>query len=55
MFLLNVILLLGMMNQRGPQAPLLDVYLAMEARRKGKTVDSLETADIYCEVSLNFI
>ncbi|UJR22822.1 hypothetical protein I4U23_025852 [Adineta vaga] len=39
----------GMMNQRGPQAPLLDVYLAMEARRRGKNVDSLETADIYCE------
>ncbi|CAF0888196.1 unnamed protein product [Adineta ricciae] len=39
----------GTMNQHGPQAPLLDIYLAMEARREGKNVDSLETADIYCE------
>lgn len=33
-------------------APFLDLYLMMEARRTKKTVSSLESIDIYCEVCL---
>jgi hypothetical protein len=38
------------MGQSGTQAPVLDIYLALEARRLKKNITSLETADMYCEV-----
>jgi hypothetical protein len=37
-------------GQIGSQAPILDINLALEARRLKKNVTSLESVEMYCEV-----
>jgi hypothetical protein len=42
------------MRQLGPETSILDTYLVLEARRLKKTVLSLESVEMYCEVCYFF-